>query len=227
MAAHGAAEVLWRLQRRGRDVGLIRLTRDEQLDLNSDFFVGMARRHRVLFIQDWFFRNQENVARNADVLRDYFTPHATQAERARAAVEPARAAGRLVVGVHIRRGDYERFKEGRFFFSHDTYRQAMEQTQAAHPDAMSASWSAPTSPAAGRLRRAGADRRARARAGGPLRPGIVRPPDRAAQHLQQVGLVLGRGAAVADPRAGPATRARAVPRGRGLQWEPIETASRA
>ena len=39
-----------------------------------------------------------------------------------------------MIGVHIRRGDYARFKGGRFLFSHDTYREAMEQAQAAHPD---------------------------------------------------------------------------------------------
>jgi hypothetical protein len=133
-AAYAGAEVVWRLQQRGRDVGMIRLTRDQELDLNSDFFVGMARRHRVLFIQDWFFRNQENVARHAGLLRSYFTPHRRMLERARAAVEPARERGRLVIGVHIRRGDYASFKEGRFLFSHDTYREAMERARAAHAD---------------------------------------------------------------------------------------------
>ena len=133
-AVHAGAEVAWHLQQRGRDVGLIRLTRAEELDLNSDFFIGMARRHRVLLIQDWFFRNQENVARHADLLRSYFTPHRRRLERARAAVEPARERGRLVIGVHVRRGDYAGFKDGRFLFSHDTYLKTMERARAAHAD---------------------------------------------------------------------------------------------
>lgn len=133
-AVHAAAEVAWHLQQRGRDVGIIRLSRDQELDLNSDFFVGMARRHRVLFIQDWFFRNHENVERHAGLLRSYFTPHRHRLDRARAAVEPGRAGGRLVIGVHVRRGDYERFKGGRFLFSHDAYRATMEQAREAHSD---------------------------------------------------------------------------------------------
>ncbi len=133
-ATHAWAGGMWRLQQRGHDVGLIRLTRDQYVDLNSDFFVGKARRHRVLIIQDWFFRNRENVERHAGTVRSFFTPHPRRLERARAAVEPARADGRLVVGVHIRRGDYERFKGGRFLFSHDVYRRAMDQAVAIHPD---------------------------------------------------------------------------------------------
>lgn len=131
---YAGAELAWRLQQRGRDVGMIRLSRDQQLDLNSDFFLGMARRHRVLFIQDWFFRNEGNVERHTDLLRSYFTPHHRTLERAREAVEPARGRGRLVIGVHIRRGDYARFKQGRFLFSHGTYREAMEQARAAYAD---------------------------------------------------------------------------------------------
>ena len=95
-AAHAGADVVWRLQQRGRDVGMIRLTRDQEVDLNSDFFVGMARRHRVLFIQDWFFRNQENVARHAGLLRCLLHP----------APRPARARTLPRSNRHARAGGW-------------------------------------------------------------------------------------------------------------------------
>jgi Glycosyl transferase family 11 len=127
----GAADVLHRLQRSGRDVGLIRLTRDEHLDLNSDAFLDVVRRHRVVFVQDWWFRNHDNCLRHRDAIREYFTPWEHHLARSRAALEPARRRDRFVVGVHVRRGDYRRYRGGRFYYSDDQYREVMARAEAA------------------------------------------------------------------------------------------------
>ena len=133
-ATRGAAGGLHRLQQRGWDVGLIRLTREQRLDLNSEAFLDVARRHRVVLVQDWFFRNAGNCARHRDLIRAHFTPWRRHLDGAVAAVEPARARGRFLVGVHIRRKDYERFKRGRFFYSHEQYRAVMERVEGAFPE---------------------------------------------------------------------------------------------
>lgn len=132
-AARVAGEALWQAQRRGAGVPLIRVHSDGHLDLDSPEFLERARRHRVLFVLGWYFRNHEGVRRHAALLRDYFTPHPHRLERAAAAVRPARDRGRLVAGVHVRRGDYASFEEGRRFFDHSDYRRVMLEVQAAHP----------------------------------------------------------------------------------------------
>jgi hypothetical protein len=40
----------------------------------------------------------------------------------------------LLVGVHVRRTDYERFKDGRFFYSHAQYRDLMVSVEAIFPE---------------------------------------------------------------------------------------------
>jgi hypothetical protein len=60
LLAMGAADVLHRLQRRGHDVGLVRIRRDQHLDLNSAAFLDVVATHRVVLVQDWFFRNFDN-----------------------------------------------------------------------------------------------------------------------------------------------------------------------
>ena len=127
------AEVLYLLQQLGFDAPLIRLRRDQRLDLNSDTFLRAVRGHRMLFVQDWFFRNADNCERHRDVIRSFFRPWEHHLERAAAVVEPARTRRRLVVGVHIRRGDYETFKGGRFFYSHAQYRALMEAIEPVFP----------------------------------------------------------------------------------------------
>jgi hypothetical protein len=111
-------------------VGLVRIRRDQELDLNSDAFLEVVRRHRVVFVQDWFFRNGDNCRRYRDVIRAFFTPFDDYLVRAEAAVEKARNRGSLVVGVHVRRGAYRTFKDGRYFYSHDQYRAVMERAEA-------------------------------------------------------------------------------------------------
>jgi hypothetical protein len=128
-----AADVLYSRQKKGKDVGLIRLTRDQQLDLDSAAFLAVVRRHRVVFVQDWYFRSPVNCAKHRDVILAYFTPWEHHLTRARALVDPARKRGRFLVGVHLRQGDYATFKDGHFFYSHAQYRGVMENVEAAFP----------------------------------------------------------------------------------------------
>lgn len=133
-ATRSLGEGLHHLQRLGLDVGLVRLRRDQHVDLNSDAFLDVVRRHRVVLVHDWFFRNAGNVARHRGRIRAYFTPWEHHLGRARTAVEPARRRDRLAVGVHVRQDDYRRFKGGRFFFRHDQYRRVMASVEAAFPE---------------------------------------------------------------------------------------------
>jgi hypothetical protein len=131
VAATRSGNALHHLQQAGLDVPLIRLRRDQQLDLNSEAFLRAVRRRRVLFVQDWFFRNSSNCVRHREAICSYFTPWEHHLARARAAVGVARGAKNLVVGLHIRRGDYKGFKDGRYFYSYDHYRRAALSTREA------------------------------------------------------------------------------------------------
>src|SRR5262249_55929266 len=128
-----AAEALHRLKRAGWDVGLIRLRRDQQLDLNGPTFLDAVSRYRLLFVQDWYFRTQMDCHRHGDVIRAFFTPGAHHLPGARATLEPARHRGRFVIGVHARRSDYRGFRGGRFYYSWTQYRAIMARTEAAFP----------------------------------------------------------------------------------------------
>ena len=134
LAVMQAAKVLDSLQRSGRDVGLIRLRRDQFLDLDGPDFRAAVERHRVLFLWDWYFRSTELCHRHRDAVRAFLTPGEEHLARGRAAVEPARRRGRFLIGVHVRRTDYRLFKGGAYFYSLEQYRRLMEQAQAAFPD---------------------------------------------------------------------------------------------
>ena len=132
-ATLAGGEVLHILQWAGLPVGLIRLQRDQSMKLDSPAFLEQARRHRLLFVQDWYFRAPAYCERHRETIRAFFTPWPHHLANVQAVVEPARQLGRFLVGVHIRRGDFARFKDGRYYYSHEMYREVMERAQAAFP----------------------------------------------------------------------------------------------
>ncbi len=87
---HPVSDLLTWLQKPDHDIGLISLRRDEYLDLNSDAFLDVVRKHRVVFVRDWYFRNAENCARHRGVICSFFTPWDEHTGRVRAVVESAR-----------------------------------------------------------------------------------------------------------------------------------------
>jgi hypothetical protein len=127
------AGMLRGLQRIGRDVGLIRLRRDQRLDLDGRAFLDAVGRYRLLFVQDWYFRSLVDCERHGDAIRDYLTPWDHHLARSRASLEPARRRGRFVIGVHVRLGDYRGFLGGRFYYSHAQYGALMARAEAAFP----------------------------------------------------------------------------------------------
>lgn len=133
-AARLASEGLSLLQRRGVDTGLLRLQGGEHLDLNGDVFLDAVGRHRVVVADGWFFRNADNCIRHRETICRFLTPGREHLDRALAVVEPARGRGRLVIGVHVRRGDYATFKNGRYYYSFEQYRRVMEGAAAAFGD---------------------------------------------------------------------------------------------
>ncbi len=76
---------------------------------------------RLLFTQNYVFRQHRWCARHAAYIRRVFTPLPLHQEASRAALAAARAGGPVLVGVHIRHGDYQQHLGGRFFFQLAAY----------------------------------------------------------------------------------------------------------
>jgi hypothetical protein len=88
--------------------------------IDHEPFLESLRGVRVVFIEGWLDLSQIRFEQT-DTLRDYFSP----VERHRAAVDAvitgARSECEVLIGVHIRQGDYADFLGGRFFFHTDLY----------------------------------------------------------------------------------------------------------
>jgi hypothetical protein len=119
LAARAAMKAAPRLPE--RLAAAVRLVGEQPCDLRDPRFVELARRTRFLFVAGWLFRDPASVAGHAAAVREAFTPAEPYRAAAARTVAAAREGGDVLVGAHIRRGDFATFMGGRFFFDGDEY----------------------------------------------------------------------------------------------------------
>jgi len=101
----------------GKSVFTLRQTPGQTVtSLNGPEVQAKIRDARIVFVNGWNFRAPELVQRHAEKIRPYFRPIAEFAQASRQTIRRLREQADLVVGVHIRRGDYETFRSGVYFY---------------------------------------------------------------------------------------------------------------
>jgi len=76
---------------------------------------------RIVLVNGWTFRAPGLVQRHAEKIKSYFQPVAEIEQASRQAVARLRQQADVVVGVHIRHGDYRAWKGGKSFFPASQY----------------------------------------------------------------------------------------------------------
>jgi len=83
---------------------------------------------KVVFVYGFIFRAPAAVQRHAEKIRAYFRPIERHDRASRQIVDRLRQQADVVVGVHIRRGDYINWSAGRYFFPVSRYGAWMHET---------------------------------------------------------------------------------------------------
>ena len=112
----------------GKGVFTLRETPGQKMTvLDGPEVQARIRDARVIFVNGWNFRATGLVQRHAEKLRSYFKPIAGIEQAGHAAVERIRRQADVVVGVHIRHGDYRAWQGGKCFFPASQYADWMKQ----------------------------------------------------------------------------------------------------
>ncbi|QHT71661.1 hypothetical protein GXP67_35830 [Rhodocytophaga rosea] len=93
-------------------------------DLNNPEFVKYATTS-TLISHGWLFRNKQKFSTHSDSIRKIFTPLPGYTNNINTLIDECRNNCDILVGVHIRKGDYANFKEGIYFFTNETYLEKM------------------------------------------------------------------------------------------------------
>jgi hypothetical protein len=77
--------------------------------------------HRLIFISGWNFRNYPEVEQYADDIRRYFLPKRQYIDQAKQICNAIRKDSDVIIGLHIRRGDYKIHLGGKYYFEDEVY----------------------------------------------------------------------------------------------------------
>ena len=102
---------------------------DRFFELSTPGFQSVLRAKSVVFLFGRFFRDYANFEKHQDIIRTFFTPVPEIQAMVNATLRGAKTGAGLVVGIHIRRGDYAQFVDGKYFYSQVEYRAQMERLQ--------------------------------------------------------------------------------------------------
>jgi hypothetical protein len=88
---------------------------------------------RLAVVSTWKIRNYELCAKHAAAIRRIFTPNPELRTNSDQKLKGLRSAVDLILGVHIRHGDYRKHAGGALFFSPQDYRRWMEEFATCFP----------------------------------------------------------------------------------------------
>lgn len=99
-----------------------------QYDINSPGFVKLAQ-HRVVIPEGWVYRDYVNFKKYLPQIKKLFSPKQEFRDAIKHEVGRARSMGDMLIGVHIRRGDYKDFNGGKWFYSNEVYINKMQEAE--------------------------------------------------------------------------------------------------
>jgi hypothetical protein len=105
------------------------------MPLDGPEIQAQIRDARIVFAHGWKFRVPTDwIQRHAEKIRAYFRPIEEFEHASREAVERLRRGADMVVGVHIRHGDYRAWRGGKYFFPASRYAGWMQEFAAQFPE---------------------------------------------------------------------------------------------
>jgi hypothetical protein len=90
-------------------------------ELESPEMQAQFRDAQTVFAYGWNFRAERCVKRHTDTIKAYFRPTEENDLASRQAVDRLRERSDVVIGVHMRKGDYAIWKDGKYLFETSTY----------------------------------------------------------------------------------------------------------
>lgn len=115
-------------------IGVIELEEDEAVMLDSESFLKFVRDHQVMICRGWLFRTEVNFIKHEDKIRAHFRIAAQHEKNVEGLIRQITARCDILVGVHIRRGDYATFQGGKYFYSVEKYADLMRATEKLFPN---------------------------------------------------------------------------------------------
>lgn len=113
---------------------VVRAASGKKFNLANPEFIEKSRSKTIFFVEGWPRLQVPYKAKHADQLRKYFRPHSKHQERIDSVLKHALKLGDVLVGIHIRHGDYRTWEDGKYFFPAEEYARVMDRLAELFPD---------------------------------------------------------------------------------------------
>ena len=118
-------KLLWAVGLKRYPCGVLRIRYPEQCDLMDATFARLARAKPPLLVSGWEFRSDLLLQKHADQVRTHLQIDSCRRAAIHRLLTTSRESSDVVVGVHIRQGDYAEWEAGRYYYSTHDYYQTM------------------------------------------------------------------------------------------------------
>jgi len=98
----------------------------EGYDISVHEFTKVASK-RIVLVDGWQYTDRAALHKHADIIRKIFTPNKKYLNNIQHLKEKSFSKYEKVIGVHLRKGDYSSFNEGKWFYSNADYIHFMKQ----------------------------------------------------------------------------------------------------
>ncbi len=122
-----AWDLLFRVNLRLRAWRYLAVPDGGSLDLDSAGRSGSMRPGAVAFLTGLYCLAPVSLRKHSESVRSFFRPAAALCRQAEGVLESARRRADLVVGVHVRQGDYRTYCDGVMFYTSEEYADQMRR----------------------------------------------------------------------------------------------------
>ena len=102
-------------------------SKNKSFDLNDEKFLSKVRSKKLVITYGWLFRDFKNFSKHSDTIRNFFKPIDLHQKKVELLIRKSRQCSDILVGVHLRKGDYRQFQGGRYYFHDEVYYDKMLQ----------------------------------------------------------------------------------------------------
>ncbi len=99
-----------------------------ELDLSDINFLSKVK-HKNILANGWLFRDKKSFRKHSNVIRSYFTPDQEILHTIDQLISDCKDKCDVLIGIHLRRGDFKLYQNAKFYFHDDVYIDKMEQIQ--------------------------------------------------------------------------------------------------
>lgn len=101
----------------------------ERYDLGEEEHIRALRSRKLTLVRGWQFRDNASIQKHVRAIRTFFTPRPAHVKRIDELLAQVRATCDVVVGMHIRRGDYRSILGGRYDYGPKVYLDIMSKVR--------------------------------------------------------------------------------------------------